>query len=78
MDFDLSEEQTILQNTVRRFVQEQCPREYARELDHTGKFLEDLWQTKNPGNLMSNYTCKTPWDYDPTHREGGTEINRIL
>ena len=44
MDFDLSEEQTILQNTVRRFVQEQCPREYARELDHTGKFPEDLWQ----------------------------------
>ena len=44
MDFDLSEEQTILQNTVRRFVQEQCPREYARELDNTGKFPEDLWQ----------------------------------
>jgi len=78
MDFDLSEEQTILQNTVRRFVQEQCPREYARELDNTGKFPEDLWQTKNSGNLMSNHTCQAVCGLDSTYGEGGSEINRVL
>lgn len=44
MDFEFSEEQKILQQTVRRFVQEQCPREYVRELDRTGSFPTELWQ----------------------------------
>ncbi len=44
MDFEFSEEQKILRQTVRRFVEEQCPREYVRELDHTGEFPQALWQ----------------------------------
>ena len=43
MDFELTEEQKILQKTIRRFVEDQCPRELVRELDHTGRFPEELW-----------------------------------
>jgi len=44
VDFEFSEEQKILQQTVRRFVEQQCPREYVRELDRTGSFPTELWQ----------------------------------
>jgi acyl-CoA dehydrogenase len=44
VDFEFSEEQKILRQTVRRFVEEQCPREYVRELDRTGEFPQALWQ----------------------------------
>ena len=44
MNFELSEEQKILQETIRRFVEEQCPREYIRELERSGRFPEELWQ----------------------------------
>ena len=43
MDFELTEEQKILQKTIRKFVEDQCPRELVRELDHTGRFPEELW-----------------------------------
>jgi acyl-CoA dehydrogenase len=44
VDFEFSEEQKILRQTVRRFVEEQCPQEYVRQLDHTGEFPQALWQ----------------------------------
>lgn len=44
MEFDLTEEQKMLQNTVKRFVDEQCPIEYVRELERTGNFPTELWQ----------------------------------
>ncbi|MBW2608866.1 MAG: acyl-CoA dehydrogenase family protein [Deltaproteobacteria bacterium] len=44
MDFGLSKEQALLQNIIRRSVEEQCPREYARELEQTGEFPEELWR----------------------------------
>lgn len=44
MNFDFTEEQALLQKTVRDFVRRECPREYARTLDETEEFPEQLWQ----------------------------------
>jgi len=44
MDFELSEEQKMLQKTVRKFVEKECSREYIRRLEHSGEFPHDLWQ----------------------------------
>jgi len=44
VDFELSHEQMMLQDTVRRFVAENCPREYVRELEKSGEFPDELWR----------------------------------
>ena len=44
MDFDLTEEQLLLQKTVRDFIKKECTREYARMLDENEEFPERLWQ----------------------------------
>lgn len=44
MNFDFTEEQALLQKTVRDFVNRECPREYARTLDEKEEFPEQLWQ----------------------------------
>lgn len=42
MDFRLSEEQVFIKNTIRRFMQRECPRETAHEMDERGIFPSDL------------------------------------
>ena len=44
MDFGLTEEQTILQETARAFVAKRCPPEQAKAWDETGEFPLDLWR----------------------------------
>jgi alkylation response protein AidB-like acyl-CoA dehydrogenase len=42
MDFRLSEEQAFIKNTIRRFMQRECPRDKAHEMDELGIFPGDL------------------------------------
>ena len=44
MDFQLTEEQEIIRQTLRKFVEKECPREYQRELDEKEEFPHDLWE----------------------------------
>jgi len=44
MDFRFTEEQEILRNTVRRFLENECPREEVRRWDEEGIFPKDLYQ----------------------------------
>lgn len=43
MDFDLAEEQRILQSTVERFASLRCTRERVRQAERDGTFPQDLW-----------------------------------
>jgi alkylation response protein AidB-like acyl-CoA dehydrogenase len=45
MDFTLTEEQELLQKTVRTFVARNCPPEQAKEWDDAGVFPIELWQS---------------------------------
>lgn len=42
MDFDLTEEQQMLQETLRKFVEKECTKERVRELDEKDEFPEDM------------------------------------
>lgn len=42
MDFALTEEQEFIQDTVRRFLARECPRDVARDLDEKRLFPEEL------------------------------------
>jgi alkylation response protein AidB-like acyl-CoA dehydrogenase len=44
MQFDLSEEQVLLQETARAFVDRHCPPAQAKEWDEAGHFPRDLWK----------------------------------
>jgi alkylation response protein AidB-like acyl-CoA dehydrogenase len=43
MDFSLTEEQKMLQETMRRFVEKECPVEVVRELDETDVFPKEIF-----------------------------------
>ncbi len=45
MDFNLTDEQKMLKDTARRFIAEQCPKEYVREMeaDEYG-YSKEIWQ----------------------------------
>ena len=44
MDFALTEEQALLQETASAFVAKHCPAEQAKVWDETDHFPVDLWQ----------------------------------
>jgi len=45
MDFGLSEEQEMLKNSARDFLQKECPKQLVRELDESDKgYSPELWQ----------------------------------
>ena len=45
MDFDLSEEQNILQTTARNFMEKECPIQIVRELEEDEKgYSPELWR----------------------------------
>lgn len=44
MDFALTEEQTLLQETARAFTAKHCPPERAKAWDEAGEFPVELWQ----------------------------------
>ncbi len=43
MDFELSDEHLIIKETIRNFVQKECPRELARELEEKEEVPSILW-----------------------------------
>lgn len=43
MDFKFTEEQELLRQTIRKFIERECPRAYQRELDEKEEFPHDLW-----------------------------------
>jgi len=43
MEFTFTEEQELLRQTIRKFIEKECPREYQRELDEKEEFPHDLW-----------------------------------
>jgi alkylation response protein AidB-like acyl-CoA dehydrogenase len=45
MDFEFTEEQELLRETIQKFTEKECPREYQRELDEKEEFPHDLWNT---------------------------------
>ena len=45
MDFEFTEEQGLLRETIQKFIEKECPREYQRELDEKEEFPHDLWNT---------------------------------
>ncbi|MGH9317715.1 MAG: acyl-CoA dehydrogenase family protein, partial [Thermoanaerobaculia bacterium] len=57
MDFELSEDQTLLQSSVRAFAQEQV-RPRAAGIDQTGEFPKDLF--REAGRLGLAGVCVAP------------------
>lgn len=43
MDFEVKEEHRILAETIRRFMEKECPRELVRDLDKRDKFPEEIF-----------------------------------
>jgi len=72
MDFELSKEQKMLQTTVRKFLDRQCPREYVRELERTGEFPRSLWQSMADMGLLG---LPIPTEYGGM---GGTVIDMVM
>ncbi len=45
MDFHLNEEQLVLQETVNRFVKDECPSSFVRSMEESEKgYTQELWQ----------------------------------
>ena len=44
MDFSLTEEQIMMRDTIRKFVETEIPREVAQEIDGKDEFPHDLLQ----------------------------------
>ncbi|HLZ19587.1 MAG TPA: acyl-CoA dehydrogenase family protein, partial [Smithellaceae bacterium] len=42
--YELTEQQQMLRDTIRKFIEKDCPREYQRELDEKEEFPHDLWR----------------------------------
>lgn len=72
MDFELSKEQKMLQMTVRKFLERQCPQEYVRELERTGEFPRKLWQSMAEMGLLG---LPVPTEYGGM---GGTVIDMVI
>ena len=72
MDFELSQEQILLQDTIKRFVAEQCPRDYVRELERSGAFPEALWQKLAEIGLLG---LPVPEEYGGS---GGTMLDMVV
>lgn len=43
MIYELNEQQTQIQDTIRKFIAKECPREYQREIDDKEEFPHELW-----------------------------------
>ena len=44
MEFTFTEEQELLRQTIKKFMEKECPREYQRELDEKEEFPHALWE----------------------------------
>lgn len=53
MDFELNEERRMLVDTLRKFVSQECPSEYAREIDENETFPHELYRKMAELGFMS-------------------------
>jgi len=72
MEFDFTKEQLKLQRMVRDFVNNECTRQYQREIDKTEKFPHDLWEKMSKLGFMA---YPVPKEYGG---KGGNIIDEII
>jgi len=72
MDFNFTEEQNLLRNSIREFLKGECPRELVREIDEKGAYPQEL--LKKLCNLGYAGIC-VPEKYGGT---GGTVIDIMI
>lgn len=66
MDFNMTEEQTMLRETVARFIEKECPKEVVRKLDEADVFPSEIFsKLSNLGVLGLNI----PEEYGGTGRD---------
>lgn len=52
LNFDLGKEKDFLRQNVRKLVERDCPREYARETDEKEEFPERVWKALAQGGFL--------------------------
>ena len=72
MDFRLTDEQEMLKETTRRFVEMEIPREKAREIDEAGEFPHELLNKLCELGFMG---LNVPEEYGG---QGGTVIDQMI
>jgi alkylation response protein AidB-like acyl-CoA dehydrogenase len=72
MDFRLTEEQEMLKETTRRFVEKEIPREVAREVDEKDEYPHDLLNKLSELGFMG---INVPEEYGG---QGGTVIDQMI
>ena len=72
MDFNFSDEQKMLRNSIRKFLNGECPRDFVREFDEKDQFPFEL--VKKLSNLGYMMTC-VPEEYGGT---GGNIIDSMI
>jgi alkylation response protein AidB-like acyl-CoA dehydrogenase len=72
MDFTLTEEQTMLKDTIRRFVETEIPREVAVEIDEKDEFPHELLQKLCDLGFMG---VNVPEEYGG---QGGTIVDMMI
>jgi len=72
LGFELSDEQRLLRETVRDFVERECPKPVARELAAAGRFPLELWRKMTAAGLHGI-------GIDPEHGgEGGGIVEQAI
>ena len=72
MDFNFSDEQNLLRNSVREFISKECSRDFARELDEKDQFPFELLSKLSDLGYM---TICVPEEYGGT---GGNIIDAMI
>jgi len=72
MNFNLTEEQNLLRNSLREFMNGECPRELVREFDEKGEYPHDLLKKLSDLGYMA--IC-VPEEYGGV---GGTVIDSVI
>lgn len=72
MDFDLTQEQRMIRESVRKFLEKECPKEYVREIDEKEEFPQQIWEKMAEMGLMG---LPIPGEYGGT---GGSTLDTVL
>ena len=72
MDFDFTEEQSLLRETVRKLMRKHAPPEYVRKHDRERTYPEDLFQAFAEAGLLA---LPFPEDYGGA---GGTLLDMTI
>lgn len=72
MDFEYSEEQNILRQTISAFIKEECSDEYVRKCDENKEFPDKLWQGIRKMGLLG---VSIPEEYGGS---GGDIVDQVI